>query len=822
MAQTIQVITLIITAGAVLFALAAGFWAYRLTVGARLAQAIWKKRVQELEGKVARADAAFGAFPGLVLVWDDAPEPSEGASESWGRPRIFGAPSALASLLKFAEASDGPEPGGLLLEGVADYEARAAGGEETTLRRRFAELVESGQPFSLTILGPEGRFLEADGRAAGTQIIVWLADTTVRGLEESGARGRIEESRKLIEADPAAYLDALERAPFPAWRMNATGRLVWANAAYAAAVEAKDPDTALAKQITLDPGQKGQAAEATKSGEAIARIRPVVMGGKRRALDLISFPISGGAAGFAIDVTDGEEAKAALKRFRRAHDDTLNHMAESVAVFDRSQRLVFRNTAFESMFGLDTKWLDDWPVHGELLDRLREKRLLPEQADYAAWKREELKRYDAAPNEEWPDELWPLPDGRTLRVARQRHPLGGVMVIFEDKTDELALRARYNTLINVQRATLDKLHEAVAVFGSDGRLRLHNTAFENLWNLSAAELEGQPEFDAVAEKCAALYTDESVWSAMKARATDPSPQARKHVVGEMQRVDDRTLTWLSRPLPDGATLIAWDDVTDSRRIEEALRDRAEALETSERIKSEFVEHVSYQLRTPLTTIGGYTDMLMQGLSGALTERQMGPMTAIRTASDDLAKLIDDILDVAAIDAGQLELELGDVDLRALAEDCASLLAAKAQHGEVKLVVEAPGEAAMLRGDVKRLRQVVVNLLSNALRHTGKGGKVTLAIEQTEDGDASIAVADDGEGIAPDRQARVFERFERGVRGGAGLGLALVKEIIELHGGWVDLISEPEKGTKVVCHLPREAPADHAAPELDLSRKAAAS
>lgn len=815
-----QIITLIITAGAVLFALAAGFWAYRLTVGARLAQAVWKKRVQDLDSKIARADAAFGAFPGLVLVWDDAPETGDGVAESWGRPRIFGAPSALASLLKFAEASEGPEPGGLLLEGVADYEARAAGGVETTLRRRFAELVETGKPFSLTILGPEGRFLEADGRTAGTELILWLADTTVRGLEESGARGRIEESKKLIEADPSAFLDALERAPFPAWRMNATGRLVWANKAYAEAVEASDVDAVLAKQVTLDAGQKSQAAEATQSGDAVARIRPVVMGGKRRALDIVSFPVSGGAAGFAIDVTDGEEAKAALKRFRRAHDDTLNHMAESVAVFDRSQRLVFRNTAFDSLFGLDVKWLNDWPGHGEWLDRLREKRLLPEQADYASWKRDELKRYDAAPNEEWPDELWPLPDGRTLRVARQRHPMGGVMMIFEDKTDELALRARYNTLINVQRATLDKLHEAVAVFGSDGRLRLHNTAFETLWNLSPGDLEGQPEFDAVAEKCAALYTDEAVWSAMKARATDPSPQARKHVTGEMQRVDERALTWLSRPLPDGATLIAWDDVTDSRRIEEALRDRAEALEASERIKSEFVEHVSYQLRTPLTTINGYSDMLMQGMSGELTERQLTHMTAIQTASEDLAKLVDDILDVAAIDAGQLELELGDVELKELGEDSVALLAHKAQHAGVKLEL-VEGEAGdPLRADAKRLKQVVVNLLSNALRHTEKGGKVTLSLTRSEGGGATIAVTDDGEGISPERQAVVFERFERGVRGGAGLGLALVKEIIELHGGWVDLASEPGEGTKVVCHLPEEAPANSAAPELDLAKAVA--
>ena len=327
--------------------------------------------------------------------------------------------------------------------------------------------------------------------------------------------------------------------------------------------------------------------------------------GARRGLNFLVFPVSGGAAGFAVDVTDGEEAKAALARFRRAHDDTLNHMAEAVVVFDRSKRLNFHNKAFSNLFKLDDAWLNERPGHTQFLDRMREKRLLPEQADFGGWKSEELARYDAPPNEETPDELWPLPDGRTLRVARQRHPLGGLMLIFEDKTDELALRARYNTLINVQRATLDKLPDAVAVFGAHGRLQLNNSAFEDLWGFEADGLDGQPDFDTVSEACAALFTDDRVWTDIKARVTDPSPQARKQVTGEMRRADGRVLTYLTRPLPDGATLICWDDVTDSRRIEEALRERAEALETSERIKTEFVEHVSYQLRTQLTTIGGY-------------------------------------------------------------------------------------------------------------------------------------------------------------------------------------------------------------------------
>lgn len=816
--QTFQIVTLVVTVGAMAFAVAVGLWAYRLTSGARAGQIVWRRRLAELEDRLARADSVFGAHPGLVLVWDQAP--FDEADTGWGEPRIFGSSVALASLLRFAEASDGPNPAGILMEGLADYEARSAGGEETTLRRRFQELAQKGQPFSLTILGPSGRFLEVDGRAAGSQLVVWLSDSTIRGLEESGARGRIEEARRLVSKDPMAFLDMLGRAPIPAWRMNASGRIEWANQAYIAAVEADGIDAVLRNQIALDAAMAEQAAVAASQGDPVAETRIVVVEGRRRAMQFLVFPVSGGAAGFAIDSTEGEEAKAALTRFRRAHDDTLNHMAEAVVVFDRSKRLSFHNTAFSRLFKLDDAWLNERPGHGQFLDRMREKRLLPEQADFSGWKADELARYDQPPTEETPDELWPLPDGRTLRVARQRHPLGGLMLIFEDKTDELALRARYNTLINVQRATLDKLHEAVAVFGANGRLQLHNNAFEDIWGFEPEELDGQPEFDAVAETCAALFADDRVWTDIKARVTDPSPQARKQVTGEMRRSDDRVLTYLTRPLPDGATLICWDDVTDSRRIEEALRERAEALETSERIKTEFVEHVSYQLRTPLTTIGGYADMLAQGFAGELSDRQKEPIAAIQSASSHLAKLIDDILDVAAIDAGQLELDLGDVDVGDVAREAADLVQARADHHQIKLDVSVDPDIGFIRADRNRLKQVSMNLLSNAIRHVQTGGHVTIGANRNGE-DLTLWVIDDGEGIAPEKQATVFDRFARGERGGAGLGLALVKEIAQLHGGWVELQSEPGKGTTVSCHFPSEPHGEAVPPELDLAKRPAA-
>jgi signal transduction histidine kinase len=207
-------------------------------------------------------------------------------------------------------------------------------------------------------------------------------------------------------------------------------------------------------------------------------------------------------------------------------------------------------------------------------------------------------------------------------------------------------------------------------------------------------------------------------------------------------------------------------------------------------------------------------MILQGIAGELNEQQQNYLGYVRSAADELEKMVTDILDVAAIDAGQLELDPGDVDLKELASDAVELLASKAEHAGVRLAVNAPSGDAVITGDAKRLRQITVNLLSNALNHTPRDGRITLTVKRDEDG-ASITVADTGEGISPDRQARVFERFERGQRGGAGLGLALVKEIVEMHGGWVDLASAPEEGTTVVCHLPVIAKVA-SAPELDLT------
>ncbi len=792
----IQSASLVISAGAVAFALAVSLWAWRLTDGARTARAKWRDRAEGLEKKLDRIDGVLAAHPGVVLVWeDDEDDPESG----WGAPKLYGSPTALAALLRFADASDGPDASSRMLDGLADYDARDSAGADTTLRKRLIELRRDGAPFSITIFGPSGRYLEVDGRPSGRRAVLWLSDSTVKSAEESSERGRLLEARLDVAQDPMSFVDLASKAPFPVWRYSSGLKVQWANQAYLDAIEVKTLDVAVADDIALDPGAKEQARQALAQGALVNETRPIVAAGARKHYAISMFPISGGVAGVAVDMTRAEEAREALERHVRAQDDALNHLDDAVVVFGPNQQLSFYNRAFPKLFGLDEAWLAHRPTHGEMLDRMREKRLLPEQPDYQTWKAEELGRYTHLDPDD-AEETWHLPDDRILRVARLRHPLGGLLLIFGDMTEELTLKSQFNTLIKVQRATLDKLNEGVAVFGPDGRLKLSNAAFAEMWSLGADKIREGVSFDDVAEWCLPLFHKRDEWAEMKARVTDPNPRARKHHVGEMRRSDDTVLAYVSRPLPDGATVLAFHDVTASRDLEGALKERAEVLEQADRVKSDFVGHVSYQLRAPLTTIMGYAELLDATVAEKLSERENSQLTSIIQAGTQLTKLVEDILDVAAIDAETLELDLAEFDVFSALESAVNLAKTKAGDTQVRVGIECAADLGPMVGDQRRIKQVVYNLLLNALDHTPAGRNVVAGADR-DDEVVRVWIDDEGEGIAPEKQGRVFEAFQSGDSGGAGLGLTLVRELVKLHDGWVELESEPGVGTRVTCHLP---------------------
>jgi len=465
--------------------------------------------------------------------------------------------------------------------------------------------------------------------------------------------------------------------------------------------------------------------------------------------------------------------------------------------------LVFYNNAFEDLWGLDAAFLADRPSHAAWLDQMKEKRKLPAHANYAEWRAGELALYQEVA--ELPEDLWVLPDGRTLRIARQRHPGGGLLLVFSDMTNELTLKSQYNALLQTQKAALDKLHEAIAVFGLDGRLKLSNAAFAAVWKIPPAELTDDLPFDRVIEMCQGLFHDRTVWGQVRGRITDPSPEVRVEFRGEMRRSDESVLKFLTRPLPDGATLVAFQDITADRRVEDALRERAEAFEAADNLKTQFVENVSYQLRNPLQAIHGNAEMLAHRLFGPLNDRQIEQVNSIIEASGNLSKLIDNILDVALVEAGGVQLDLGPVDVYETLSESVQMAASKARDTEVPIKIKCDPRIGSIEADHKRITQVLVHLLANALKHTERGDSIIVGAERQDDV-MRLYVQDTGKGMPIETAARAFDSFSSGDRRGAGLGLALVRSFIEMHGGWVAISSEPGRGTTVTCHLPTHAPA----------------
>ncbi len=603
----------------------------------------------------------------------------------------------------------------------------------------------------------------------------------------------------------ASLLDSL---PMPVWLRAADLSIAWCNTAYARALD-RDRATVLREGLEIGRSAIGEAGRAlARRAKSLNRPQEeshhLVMAGRRLLFDFAEAPLADGRlAGHARDMTSIEATQAELGRQVAAQDELMEHLGAAVAVFSPDTRLRFYNSAFARLFNLDEAMLKAEPTMDEIYDVARERRQIEDLPDFPAFKREQIRRLMGVVQPT--DDLMHQPSGATIRRVAVPHPFGGVLLIYEDVTDRLALERSYNTLIEVQRDTLDNLGEGIAFFGGDGRLKLSNPAFVQLWELAPHHLAGEPRLADVAEQFRTLLQPED-WQAlhqqMIAALEDRRPRA-----GRFTRTDARVVDFIALPLPDGGVLFRFADISDSVRVQRALMERNEALETADRLKTEFLANISYELRTPLTTIIGFAEILEQKFFGVLNDRQTEYAAGIVSASGTLLALIDDILDLANIEAGYLRLDPAAVDVHSLFHDLATLMVERARSGNVSLIFEGAGEIGTVIADERRLKQALFNLISNAIKFTPAQGRVVVSAERQGEM-AAFSVTDTGIGIAAADQARVFDKFVRvglGRQSGLGLGLALVRSLIGLHGGTVVLTSESGMGTTVVCRIPADGP-----------------
>jgi signal transduction histidine kinase len=741
---------------------------------ARRATSAVKVENARLQQRMMAAERIIKAEPQVLIFW----EPGEPLCVvSHALTTVAGLPENHQDLLRF----------GLWLQPPAAAELKAG----------LDALFQQGHPFNVILKTNAGGHLEAEGRTAGGRAVLRMRD--VVGYKRDMAR--IVDQHHSLRREVEAGRAVLDNLPSPVWMKAPDGRITWVNRAYRTAVDAGSSLEVQQRQIELLEQRQRQVVERSlASGQAYRQRLQIVVAGDKKAHELVVLPIGGGQAAVALDVTAVEHAQGELDRQSAAFERTLDKVATAVALFAPDRRLTYFNEAYQKLWQLDAAWLGSQPGEGAILDRLREAGSLPEDRNYREWKAKFLNRTRTEPSTV---EQWHLPDGRTLQVLAENRGDGGVAYLYVDQTERLALESRFNQQINAQRETLDSLQEGVAVFGTDGRLKLNNAAFAAIWQLAPSAAAARPHIDDVITHAARFYDEPATWGAL-ARAVTNFSDERTPLEGTMERADQTLIAYAATPLPDGATLLTFRDITDAKRYERALEERNDALITADRLKTQFIGHVSYELRTPLTNIIGFNELLSSPLIGSLNPKQREYLSDITSSSKTLLSIIDDILDLATIDAGALELKVGPVDVARVIDSAIEGVRERAIQAKLTLDIGQADDAIVFGADEARVRQVLYNLISNAVGFS-KPGDTVLITAWREAGQMLFSVEDQGVGVPKDQQSRVFERFESRSRGsnhrGAGLGLSIVKSLVDIHGGTVSFDSEPGRGTRVTVGFP---------------------
>ncbi len=730
--------------------------------------------IEDFRASVEQAEALLDTDDQRIVVWNRPASP----------PTVVG---------RLSETSGAPRSGTAFVAFGTWLSPESAGELDAVL----SSLRRTGERFALYLRTQSGDVIEAVGRISAGRAVVRFRDLN----DEQRAHAQLLEEHAALVETVGNMRSLLELLPNPVWLRDTVGRLVWVNDAYANAVEAASPETVVSGHSELlDAGTLREIAHSRTASRIYQRQLPVVVAGDRRAFSIVDVESETGSAGIAIDIDELEKAQTNLRRTAEFHARTLDQLATAVAIFGADQRLQFYNAAYRDLWGLDTTFLESNPQEGALLDVLRQNRKLPEQADFRKWKKTALAAYQAVETQE---DWWHLPDGRTLRVVANPHPQGGVTYVYENVTEQLDLQSRYNALSRVQGETLENLAEGVAVFGSDGRLRLFNPAFCDAWQISADRLGDKVHINDIVEWCRGNVEDPTLWQSLLASIAGLA-DTRTAVAGRFDRTDGSVYDYATVPLPDGATLVTFVDVTDTVNVERALLEKNDALQEADQLKNAFVQHVSYELRSPLTNIIGFAELLSDAKTGEFNDKQREYTGYILSSSSALLAIINDILDLATVDAGIIELDLSNVDVADTVASAVEGVQDRLQETHISLKTDIPEGIGSFRADAARVRQVLFNLLSNAIRFSEDGGTVEIACAR-ENGGVRFEVRDHGCGIPAEHVGSVFDRFvshaEGNRRGGAGLGLSIVKSFVELHGGSIELTSSAGDGVTVICHFP---------------------
>lgn len=397
-------------------------------------------------------------------------------------------------------------------------------------------LTEEGTSFSLN-LRAQNSVIAARGAPVAGRAVLYLSEQQLT-----------DENKKFVEL--------LEALPFPVWLRDDRLKLEWANGAFLSLLGAHDVQEAIAANAALDWAERDLASAAITGRRIVESRLPIMIEGERRTYALSLAPVKNGlAGGIAIDMSESQNTQEDTQRKLDIEMDFVDRLPLAVAAFDANQTLRRYNQAYVKLWGLEDAWLATRPSLGDILSRLREMRRLPEQRQFNEWKKSQVEAEGRG------EEVWHLPSGQSIRICSQRTSDGGRYVICEDVSETLRLQSSLNLLTQVQKATLDTLDEAVAIFGTDGRIVLHNATFATMWKLSDAELSTQPHFSEIANIVGDRIGRDGIWGIVSSGINSAAPE-KLGEWGKARRADGRVISLSLSRLPNGATIASFADLTD--------------------------------------------------------------------------------------------------------------------------------------------------------------------------------------------------------------------------------------------------------------------
>lgn len=713
--------------------------------------------------------------------------------------RMLGLAGSPKYLSELAASPGNPKAGGL------------AQAQLDNLWTKIQTTQKSAAPFRMAINLPGSqRSLALYGTLADPQVspggaaLVWVFDFT----ESHAEMARLRAAAARATGDFAALVGLIEAAPMPMWFRAADLTLQLVNQAYVDAVGATNAAEVVQGQIELLEVEEGLspadvARASLESQNASERIVAATIHGARRTLRVSDLPLGQeGVAGYAIDIEEQQQVAREFRAFRDAQRALLDQLSVGVALFDAEECLTFANRPFRRLFNLTEDPLEAQTPFERFLAEARERGRTPEVRDFPEWRRERVAWFGLR---EAIEEAWPLPGGTHLRVVAQPMPDGGLVLIAEDRTESLALSAVRDTLLRTRTATLDSLFEALAIFAPDGSVQLWNRSFAGTWGLATDLLDRHPSADellsAIGRNLVRPEEASLIGAAVRAATLD-----RREKEGRVDLADGRTLRFAGIPLPDGNGLLTVLDITASQKAEQALRERAEALEEADAVKAKFLANMSYEFRTPLTTIGGYAELLK---TGAVTDPAAASeyVDAILAAVERLTEQVENVLDLSQSEAGLLPIRKERVDVL---EFLTTLVREREQ------AIIAAGLSLDLKGrrgriidaDPRQLGRAVGNLLDNAIAGTPDGGRIVIELRKApvgSDWGLEISIADNGRGMSAQELARASGGVRPGGEGAperrTGLGIPLARQLIAAHDGTLEIASRKGAGTTATIRLP---------------------